>query len=79
MVASRDEINVEVSRGKFCTAQALDAVRDPIFVIDISDARFNVIFANAAARGVNPPPIQATEERPTLIQQGLQTDRKSVV
>ena len=52
MVASRDEINVEVSRGKFCTAQALDAVRDPIFVIDISDARFNVIFANAAARGL---------------------------
>lgn len=50
MAASREQLASEIGRGNFCTAQALDAVRNPILVIDISDARFNIIFANAAIR-----------------------------
>lgn len=50
MAASREELASGLGRGNFCTAQALDAVRNPVLVLDISDARFNIIFANAAIR-----------------------------
>jgi PAS domain S-box-containing protein len=50
MAASREQLASDLGRGNFCAAQALDAVRNPILVIDISDARFNIIFANAAIR-----------------------------
>lgn len=50
MAASREQLASEIGRGNFCAAQALDAVRNPTLVIDISDARFNIIFVNAAIR-----------------------------
>ncbi len=50
MAASREQLAPEIGRVNFCTAQALDAVRSPVLVIDISDARFDIIFANAAIR-----------------------------
>lgn len=50
MAASREEITAEVASGRFWLAQALDAVRDPILIIDISDASFSILFANAVAR-----------------------------
>jgi PAS domain S-box-containing protein len=50
MAASREQLASEIGRGNFCAAQALDAVRNPVLVIDISDARFDIIFANAAIR-----------------------------
>ena len=50
MAASREEIASTLGRVSFCTSQALDGVRSPIFVIDVSDVKFNIIFANAAIR-----------------------------
>lgn len=50
MAASRDQIASGLRQGKEWAIAALDSVRAPILVIDTSDVRLNILFANTAAR-----------------------------
>jgi len=50
MAASRGQFALDTGPNIDWAISALDAIREPILVIDTQDAHFNIIFANAAAR-----------------------------
>ena len=50
MAASREQIASGLRQGKEWAISALDSVRAPILIVDTSDVRLNILFANTAAR-----------------------------